>query len=193
MLLFSIVFFFPTINDPGPRFPYLLSASNFFHFPPTHIVAGTNAGPNLHVGAACSLHFLEKQAHAASSGGRSAYADRVPRPFCGWGLLHLGPGDEQPFERNADSHLLYRVLLGSVAVKYGSGFVRPLTTVAEPGDMFVIHPYNFFGLRNLSESRWVVLLCMNATHGPDAYSVPIEASSEGDDAGLPTKRRKYRH
>jgi hypothetical protein len=143
-----------------------------------------------YVGAACFLHFLEKESYAASAGGRSTHTGPILRPFCGWGLLHLGPGEQQPFKRNAGSHLLCRVLLGSVLVKFGSGFVRPLTTEAGPGDMFVIYPFNFFSLCNLSDSGWVVLLCMHATQGSDAYNIPSEASDDADDASLPAKRRK---
>jgi hypothetical protein len=71
-------------------------------------------------------------------------------PFCGWRLLHLRLGGEQPVKRNDDSHLLFRVLLGSVAVKFCSNFIGPPMKEARPSDMFVLHPFNYLSLRKPS-------------------------------------------
>jgi hypothetical protein len=169
-------------------------------FPPTPsaISAPSRTFWRRTAGAACSLAFTQQQSHAALAGRAPALADMALRSFCGWGLLHLGPGAAQPFERNAAAHLLFRVLVGAVHVKFASGFGMPLSMDAGPGDVFVVRPFNFYGMRNTSaDGAWAVLYCVHSLQGADAGSGAVEAADEGvdgnGDVGLPAKRRKLHY
>jgi hypothetical protein len=114
---------------------------------------------------------MQKQLHASSGGadgdGREANrADQPLRPFCGWGLLHLPPGALKPFGQNADTHFVFRVLVGGVELELGDGFAPPRCIDARFSDTFVLHPLNFYGMRNASDSAWAVLFYMHSLHSP---------------------------
>jgi hypothetical protein len=85
-------------------------------------------------------------------------------------LLQLWPGAEQRLQSTGATNYLFHVLIGSVKVSFGDGHARPQTLEAGPADMFIVRPYNYFGLQSASESEWAVLWYAHSRHGPPKQS-----------------------
>jgi hypothetical protein len=123
-------------------------------------------------------------------------------------------------EPSAASHLLFRVLLGRVRVTFGSGRTRPQVLDVGQDDIFVVLPFNHYGLHNASGTAEALLFCVHSWHGGKgavaagaAGAGEVVAAEEGaggdedagneaagrvaateaDSNGTPAKRRKCHH
>jgi hypothetical protein len=116
---------------------------------------------------------------AAAAAAAASVLDWPLRPSCGWGLITLAPGAAEALTRNADSHILFRVLLGAVHVSLGDGRARPRVFVAGDGDMFEMGPGDFFGLHNAAPAAWAVLFCVHSLHhqGPGGAAAATVADA----------------
>ncbi len=111
---------------------------------------------------------MQKQLHISDTGGNSGHSDKPLRPFCGWGQLHFPPCARKRFELNLDSHVIFRVLVGSIEFELGDGVDTPQLAKVSFGDTFVVRPFNFYGLRNASNNAWTVLFYIHSLHSFDA-------------------------
>ncbi len=141
--------------------------------------------------AAYSLASMQRLLHAPSAACAPPFAQKLLRPFCGWGLLELLPGAEQAIEENRDSYFVFRVIMGSVSLSYGNGRTRPFQVDVTTGDLFDVRPANYFGMRNASSGEWALLYYMYSLQVADQSVAVAEAGPDADES--PPQRSKCYH
>ncbi len=61
------------------------------------------------------------------------------------------------FALNLDSHIICRLLVGSIEFELGDGVEMPRLATVNFGDTFVVRLFNFYSMPNTTNDEWSVL------------------------------------